>query len=80
MAPRPTKKSKPIVDSSDDDDELNLVWNPDDSSSDVEELEVEIVGLKHLSPRQLLWRNGSMLTRRGREIKVSDKFYWHYNA
>jgi len=54
MAPRPTKKSKPIVDSSDDDDELNLVWNPDDSSSDVEELEVEIVGLKHLSPRQLL--------------------------
>ena len=45
MAPRLTKKSKTIIVSSDDDsdDELNLVQNPDDPSSDLEEPEVEIV-------------------------------------
>jgi hypothetical protein len=34
MVPRPAKKSKAIIVSSDDEDELNLVPNPDDSSSD----------------------------------------------
>jgi len=44
MAPHLTKKSKTIIVSSDDsDDKLNLVQNPDDPSSDLEEPEVEIV-------------------------------------
>jgi hypothetical protein len=36
MAPHPVKKSKAIIVLSDDEDELNLVPNPDDSSSDSE--------------------------------------------
>ena len=45
MASCPTKKSKTIIASSNDDsdNELNLVQNPDDLSSDLEEPEVEIV-------------------------------------
>jgi hypothetical protein len=44
-APRPVKKSNAIIVSSDDEDELNLAPNPDDSSSDsdVEEPDGEIV-------------------------------------
>ena len=79
MAPRPAKKSKAIIVSSDNDDELNLVPNSDDSSSDVEEPEGEIVLVEAEAPATppptvRKWKHVDKEKDKGKRL-----FYWYYN-